>query len=241
MQNLFCRQRLIQLLLLLAVFQSVVTPSRADDPAPAAPVKFGPWKYLLGGPVKSLQKSPIKLLDQFEITGAFPKDSYLLNEVVCDGEWGMVKGALQQTSGRSAALHLGTAQDFELELGINAEGHGGWFMLFGFQNGHGYGIYNVNLKTSGSPWHISEFRGNAGIETTDREFARYICRGNESLTVRVVDSHFTLQIARRVLIENEELPAYSEGDIILGVYDTNYGPKPVKIYGARLRTPLNAP
>lgn len=206
-------------------------------PAKAAVVKFGPWKYVWGGQVKNWAKSPAKVLEQFEVTGAHAKHPYLLNEVVCDGEWGVTQGVLQQSNGRSAALLLGNAEDFELEAAVNAEGLGGWFLLFGFSEGHGYGIYNVNLKTSGSPWHLSEFRGNKGIESTDREFARYICRGNETLKVRIVNSRLSVQVNRRTLIEEEELPAYTTGDIILGTYDTNYGPKPLKIYGLRLRTP----
>ncbi len=209
----------------------------AKPQAKAAAVKFGPWKYLWGGPVKAWAKSPAKVLEQFEITGAHAKHPYLLNEVVCDGEWRATQGVLQQVNGRSAALLLGTAEDFELEAALNAEGLGGWFLLFGLQDGHGYGIYNVNLKTSGSPWHLAEFRGHKGIESTDREFARYICRGNETLKVRVANSKLSVQMNRRVLIEEEELPTYDNGDIILGTYDTNYGPKPLKLYGLRLRTP----
>lgn len=203
-------------------------------------VKFGAWEYLYGGPVKSLAKSPLKTLDQFRITGAEAKHPFLLNEVVCDGRWQTSKGALQQADGRSAALLLGEANSFELEAGVNAEGEGGWFLLFGLTEGHGYGVYNVTLRESGSPWHLSEFRNYEGVEATDREIARYACRGNEALYVRVVDGKLSVKINRRVLIEDEPLPNYEGGEVILGTYDTNYGPKPLKIYGLRLRRPMAA-
>jgi len=201
-------------------------------------IKFGGWEYLYGGPVKSLAKSPLKTLDQFQVTGANPRDPYLLNEVVCDGRWEISQGALQQADGRSAALKLGAAGNFELEAGIKAEGTGGWFLLFGLENGHGYGVYNVTLRESGSPWRICEFRNNEGVESTDREFARYDCRGNEALHLRVVDGQLSLKINRRMLLRDEPLPNYTSGEIILGTYDTNYGPKPLKIYGLRLRRSL---
>lgn len=229
--------RTIRLVLILITMNALLLNTTTAQDA-ETPVKLGPWKYLYGGPVKSLKQSPVEFLEGFEITGAHAKHPFRLNEVICDGEWGLVKGALQQTSGRSAALKLGTAEDFELELGLNAEGEGGWFLLFGFNDGKGFGIYNVNMRTSGSPWFLTEFVRNQGIEETDHEFARYVCRGNEPVSVKVINGQLSLQVSRRVLLDQEELPGYAGGDLILGTYDTNYGPKPLKIFGIRMRTAL---
>ncbi|TWT60370.1 hypothetical protein Pan54_10840 [Rubinisphaera italica] len=206
-------------------------------------IKMGPWEYLYRASPKitvsqtDLEKYPLEVMTDFEFSGELEKDIFRLNHVIVDGTWGIAQGALHQASGRSAALKLGTAKDFELEMGINAEGEGGWYLLYGFKEGQGHGLYNVTLRTSGSPWFISQFARSKGIEASDIEIARYECRGNEPLTVSVIDGKLTAQINRRVLIEDQELPNYEEGDIILGTYDTKYGPKPLKIYGIRLRRP----
>ncbi len=238
--NSKCWRKCLSLLVVWLFFLPAVSQGQPENSEALTKVKLGPWRYLYGGPAKSLKKSSLEVLESFELTGAYPKDSNLLNQVFSDGEWGIREGALQQISGRCAVLKLATTDHFELEMGANAEGFGGWFLLMGYDQGHGYGIYNVNLKTSGSPWRISEFRGEKGIADTDREFIRYACRGNEAFKLRVINRQLTLQINRRTLLE-EDLPAYSKGDLILGTYDTQYGPKPLKIYGMRIRTAQEAP
>ncbi|MBL4884211.1 MAG: hypothetical protein JKY95_06725 [Planctomycetaceae bacterium] len=183
------------------------------------------------------EKSPLKSLDEFTITGAYEKHVNRLNQVVCDGQWGISQGVLSQISGRAAAIKIGRAKEFELEAGIQAEGVGGWFIVFGYDQGHGYGVYNVTMNQSGSPWFITEFRDGKGILDSDKELVRYECKGKETLKLRVVNEKVSLSIGNRKIMEDVELAGIHEGDIILGTYDTKYGPKPVKIYGIRLRTP----
>ena len=226
---------LLAAMLLLLLSGSVATAQVAK------PVKYGPWKVYIAGNSKAAKQPQFEVLQDFELTGAHAKHPFRLNQVVSDGTWGMSKGALQQTGGRSAVLKFPSVEDFEMEMGLNAEGDGGWFILFGYKEGHCYGLYNVTMRTSGSPWFLSEFRGHVGLEETDREVARYQCRGNESLKMKVESGKLTLQIDRRVLIDQEELPNYQGGEILLGTYDTNYGPKPLKIYGLRIREAAAAP
>jgi hypothetical protein len=230
-----CQPASVWLCLLAASLLLINSPSAAN--CQDKPVKYGPWKTYLGGNSKAAANQPkFEVLQDFELTGAHSKHPFRLNEVLSDGTWGMSKGALQQTGGRSAVLKFpAVEQDFELEMGMNAEGDGGWFILVGYQEGHCYGLYNVTMRTSGSPWFLSEFRGNMGIENTDREVARYQCRGNEPLKLKVEAGKLTLQIDRRVLVDQEELPNYQGGEILIGTYDTTYGPKPLKLYGIRIR------
>ncbi len=224
------------------LFVCFVSSTDAAKPPKKPQVKFGKWQYLFRASsndfgTKSLPgNSIIKPLEKFTIKGVHEKDVNRLNHVICDGRWGISQGVLTQLSGRAAAIKLGRADNFELEAGIDAKGIGGWFLLFGYDEGHGYGIYNVTLKTSGSPWFLTEFRDQKGVEGTDREIGRYESRGKESLKLRVFDGKVTMSIGNRMLLENVELTSLHEGDIILGTYDTQYGPKPVKIYGLRLRT-----
>ncbi len=205
-------------------------------------VKFGKWQYLFRASSKAIgtkplpPKSKIQPLKDFVITGVYEKDVNRLNHVICDGQWGTSRGVLRQISGRAAAIKLGHEKNFELEAGVDATGIGGWFLLFGYDDGHGYGIYNVTLKTSGSPWFITEFRNKKGVAGSDYEIGRYESRGKEALKLRVIGNKVSMSIGNRLLLDEVELASVHDGDIILGTYDTQYGPKPVKIYGIRLRS-----
>lgn len=187
------------------------------------------------GVLRLPKSSPLEVLEDFEITGPKLNDPFLLGKSKVDGDWGIVNGLVQQVSGRHAALKLGRGENFEFEGVLRAEGVGGWYILVGWDKGHGYAIYNVNLKVSGSPWHVCEFRGGTGIDDTHEELNRYECRGAEGFRMSVVDGTLNLQINTTQVIEDLELPNYHEGDIILGTYDTKYGPKPVKIQSLRIR------
>lgn len=214
---------------------------RADEPA--EPVKFGPWEVLYRGSSKQTSKKPefgksnLKVIESFELDGEKKKDPFRFNQLRLDGNWAITQGVLHQAEGRSAALSLGEAEDFELEIGMNAEGEGGWFLLFGYSEGNGQGLYNVNLRQSGSPWFVIRFARGEGVVDSDQEVARYECRGAEPLLVKVVNGRLSAQISRRTLIEDHELTDYKAGEIILGTYDTNYGPKPLKLMGIRIRRP----
>lgn len=231
--------RLIALFLILVLLPLSVLPGVDKKTA----TRFGKWQYLFRASSKHVgigplpEDLPIQSLDEFSITGVHvKKDVNRLNHVLCDGQWGISRGVLTQISGRAAAIKLGRAEEFDLEAGIEAEGTGGWFILFGYNRGHGYGVYNVTLRTSGSPWFFTEFEDEKGVAETDRELVRYECKGKESLRLRVVNNKVSLSIGNQKIMDQVELGALHEGDIILGTYNSQYGPKPVKIYGIRMRT-----
>ncbi len=187
------------------------------------------------GTIPLPEKIPFEVVDDLEFTGPFENHPFLMGNVKIDGEWAVVDGYLTRSAGRNAAIKLAKADQFELEGRINAEGLGGWFILLGWEDGNGYAIYNVNMKTSGSPWHICEFRGGSGIESTHQETARYECRGVEAFRLRVADDLVTLQVETTKILENYPLRNYNPGQVIIGTYDTKYGAKPVKIQSLRLR------
>ncbi len=221
------------------------TKSKKAKPAPDEPVEMAigeKWhvSYFNPNPRPGTLSLPAKLpfavVDDLEISGPFPNDPFLLGTVKVDGEWGLVDGYLTRTAGRNAAIMLGTTDQFELEGKLNVEGLGGWFMLLGWGEGHGYAVYNVNLKTSGSPWHVCEFRGGEGIESTHKEVTRYECRGLEGFRMRVDQDMLNLQVETTKLIENYPLDNYHPGQVIIGTYDTKYGAKPLKIASLRIRS-----
>ncbi len=189
----------------------------------------------LPGTIPLPEQTPFKVLDDLEFTGPFENDPFLLGRVKVDGQWALIDGFLARSAGRNAAIKVAKADQFELEGKINAEGLGGWFMLLGWADGNGYAIYNVNLKTSGSPWHICEFRGGEGIESTHQETSRYECRGVESFRLRVNDDQVSMKIETTMILENYPMRNYNLGDVIIGTYDTKYGAKTLKIQSLRLR------
>ncbi len=187
--------------------------------------------------VKPLPKSgPLTNLAELKLTGSMKQDRFHLGEFAINGEFGLQDGLLARMAGRNAAVQLvSEVGDFELEGQIHTESLGGWFWLVGWKDGHGYGIYNVTLKTSGSPWFLSEFRGGNGIAETHQEINRYEWRGVESLRMSVISNRLTLQVGTAVLAREVELPGYHSGAVIVGTYDTPYGPRELRVQGLRYR------
>ena len=180
------------------------------------------------------KNSPLEVLTDFEVTGPRPGHPFEFGEFKSIGRWGEMRGALQ-TSGKNAVLRIARAEDFTLEGQFFGEGLGGWFLLVGWDTGHGYGLMNVTLKESGSPWLISEFRDSKAIEPTYTELHRLNWKGVQPLRLTVADKKLSLQVGKEVVAEEFELPNYHEGDIILGTYDTRYGPKQARIHSLRIR------
>lgn len=183
------------------------------------------------------KKSPFQAVDPgFKFTGPAPNDPFLLGDVTIDGTWAIMNGMVQQVDGRNAALIVAQGENFELQGLMDASGVGGWFFLVGWKGGHGYAIYNVKLKTSGSPWLTSEFRGGKGLAETNKEFIRFECKGKEPVLLSVKNKKLNLQIGRVKLAIDKELPNYHAGSILIGTYDTRYGPKKLKIQSLRIRS-----
>lgn len=213
----------------------------ADEAAPVELLSSKKWHvaFLNPRPLPGVEplpaKPPFEVVTALEFTGPFENHPFLLGHVKVDGTWAIIDGYLTRSAGRNAALKLATADQFELEGRLNNEGLGGFFLLLGWEEGHGYAVYNCNLKTSGSPWHVCEFRGGSGVESTHQETARYECRGVEAFRLRVADDLLTMQIETTKILENFPLRNYNAGQVIIGTYDTKYGAKPLKIQSLRLR------
>ncbi len=201
------------------------------------------WKVLFRGRPRHRgtaalpNDSPLKTLQPFEFQGPRPGDPFLLGKFAADGQWGVHNGELARIDGKNAAVQLVEADDFDLQAVVRADGLGGWFCLIGWddQSGEGYAVYNVTLKVSGSPWLVVHFRDRRGDEETHREFARLDWKGYQPLVLRVANKSLSLQVGRQVLAKNLALPDYRQGRVILGTYDTRYGPKAVRIRSLRMR------
>ncbi len=181
------------------------------------------------------EDSRLEPLDTLDLEGLPKADINLIGHYGIDGDWGVDRGWIRQTSGSTAALKLATAEDFEFDGQVNAAGLGGWFLLFGWRDNHGYIIYNVQLKTSTSPWLLCEIRGGEFIPETHRELTRYSWGGSLVTKLSVQDKRVTLRAGKRRIASDVELPNYHAGDVIIGTYKSQYGPKKLRLGNLRIR------
>lgn len=181
------------------------------------------------------ESAPLKSLSELELTGPEPGHPFVLGEFAVDGRWGIVDGAVARVEGTNAALLLGRAENFELEGLIEMGDVGGWFLLIGWDQGRGYSIINIGFRESPSPWFITEYRGAAAIADAHQQVARHTWRRQQALRLAIKDRQLNLSVGPVAVLKQQMLANYSAGDIILGVYDTRYGPRSVRIHSLRIR------
>ncbi len=175
------------------------------------------------------KKAKLQQLDSLDFIGPRPSHPFVLGNFSSDGEWGVVNGYLQVISGKNAALQIAWADEFRLEGIMEMANFGGWFLLLGWEEGRGFAVHNVTMKESGSPWFITEFRGGKAIEDRTQEFGKYEWKGEMPFRVTVVNERLTFEIGRYKLFNEQLIEGYTPGQIILGTYDTRYGPRPLRV------------
>jgi len=178
---------------------------------------------------------PLKSLDDLQLTGPGQGHKYVLGQYASDGKWGTVDGAIQPIEGRNAALKLATARNFELEGTMELGELGGWFMLVGWNQGRGYSLINIGFRESTSPWFITEYRGSSAILEAHQEVGKFEWRREQTMHLTVRDQELNLVVGKVKVLDRQKLSNYDTGDVVLGVYDTNYGPRPMRILSLRMR------
>ncbi len=167
-----------------------------------------------------------------------PAHPFVLGNFAVDGRFGVVNGGLQLVKGHSAALQLlDEAGSFELQGRIAMKDYGGWFMLVGWnaENGNGYAIHSCTMRESGSPWFITEMRGFKAVEGTNQELRHFDWKRTQETNIQVNEGKLTVRLGPSTVLDAEVLPNYQTGQVIFGVYDTRYGPRPVRIESLRAR------
>lgn len=183
----------------------------------------------------------VRSLTDLQFTGPMPGHPYVLGNFESDGRWGLIDGYLQTVDGKNSALELCWADGFELEGIIEHAQFGGWYLLLGWDQERGYSLSNVKFKTSGSPWFLAEMRGGKSIADRTLEFDDFEWKGAQPFKLSVKNKQLTLIVGRTAVIETE-IAAYQPGKVIVGVHDTNYGPKLMRIKSLRVRAvPNSAP
>jgi hypothetical protein len=200
------------------------------------------WIVLINPAAKIRGKRPlpekglVQSLPELRFTGPKPKHPFVLGEFAADGEFGLVDGALQLTSGGSAAVQLPEADEFELEGIMEHTEFGGWFMAVGWGQGRGYVLSNVTLKDSGSPWFLSELRGGAAIQDGTEDLEHFEWLRSQPFRLNVSKKELTLEVGERTVADHVTMPNYEKGRVLLGVYDTRYGPKKLRVHSMRMRS-----
>jgi hypothetical protein len=234
---------IVGLVLAFVSSSNAAPPAESGEKPTAKPKLDTNWHVLVADSLRRTrsrlralpENAPIKPLSDFELTGPKPGDSFQLGNFVTDGKWGIQDGGVVRIDGRNAALKLGRAENFELEGNIELGEEGGWFLLVGWDEGRGYSIMNIGFRESPSPWFITEYRGSAAITDAHQEVAKHAWRNEQALSLTVKQQELNLKVGKVSVLKQQMLPNYAEGDIILGVYDTKYGPRPLRIRSMRIR------
>ncbi|MEZ6058713.1 MAG: hypothetical protein R3C01_18580 [Planctomycetaceae bacterium] len=185
------------------------------------------------------ENSVVKNLPELKFQGPEKGHPFLLGEFAADGDWCLVDGGIQLKEGKHAALRLANAVNFELEGSIAVKDFGGLFLLCGWNNpdAKGYCIQNIQLKQSDAPWYICEMEGTTAVSGTNQKFSQVEWKKLQPVKITVKEQKLTIQIGTAKLMNEESLANYGGGDIILGVHDTRYGPRPIRIESLRIRLP----
>lgn len=190
------------------------------------------WTVLFPTPP---QKTTLRPLPEFSINGPHPGHAFYLGQFDADCSWKVDDGLLQP-DGKNAALSLGEGENFVMEGRLDASGLGSWFLLVGDVDGRGYGLWNTTMIESGSPWGLFEYRGDRAIDGTAVDIESYEWKGEQPFRLTVQDHAMTLEVGRRKVIDAVPMPNYTAGRVILGAYDTRYGPKKLKLRSLRVRS-----
>jgi hypothetical protein len=159
----------------------------------------------------------------------------LLGQFAINGEFGIAGGLLTRVTGANAAIEVAEAENFELEGMIQAEGTGGWFILVGWKDGTGHALFQIGTRTSGCPWFHCYFKEGVADKDSHVEFGRIEWKGPQPLALSVNDKAVTLKVGTSKLANQLALRDYTPGGILIGTYDTQYGPRNVQIQSLRIK------
>lgn len=175
--------------------------------------------------------------EPFALEGPFPDEPNLLGSFDCTGRFVVQNGALRRVGDDDALLRLPAADEFELEGNVELKQLGGWLILVGWDEDtrSGYAVYHVQLKTSGAPWHVCEFKNGRAVTDFDREILRQEVAGEGPIDVRVADKKLSLTLAGTPVLKDLPLSDYRGGRVMIGTYRSRYGPKDISFFSLRMR------
>lgn len=147
-------------------------------------------------------------------------------------------GGLTAPTENTAALHLMTGENFDVDAVIDSSGTGGMFFLVGWTGHSGYLVNQITLKSS-EVWLIYEYQSQHAkfVEFKRVPNVRW-GEGYKPVSLNVQDKKLTMKVGDGFVVNELELPGYLPGHVVLGTSATSYGAKPLKIRSMRLRRTL---
>ena len=225
---------------------SLMTPSEVAAENPQPPVRSitsapppGELYYAANQPplqrlalFRKLRAETVSPL-RFEGPGG---DRNIIGHYQPNGHWRIdPQGLLFSEDKQSAALSLGRHADFELRADLEADGLGGWFVLFGWTGQKGNLLYNITLQKT-SVWYLYEAE-NGKFVNRKQGLSNYRWTGRQSFRMRVVERSLQVRVGEQLLTEQSELPASLSGEVYLGTADTQYGPMRLRIERLEIAKP----
>lgn len=229
-------------LMLLAAPLFSEEPEKDEPPEPAPRVTAGKkWTVLHrtlpkdGADAPLPASAPVVPYSGFKLVGPDPGHPFKFGNFESGSEWGAGQTGLHPIHEKDAALVLAAADAFDLEGVASAEGTGGWFFLLGWKEGHGYVLYNITMKQSGSIWVLFEVRDGKAVPGSNREVSRTPWKGYQPFTLSVQKNALQFKVGSDVIGKDVPLPNYHEGTLMLGMYVTKHGAKPLRVQSLRIR------
>ena len=99
----------------------------------------------------------------------------------------------------------------------------------------GYCLYQPQLRVSGGPFHLCRIEKGKTVPDSDREISNVDLNGEGALRMRVLDKELSLQVLDHLIVHDYTLKHYQPGHIMIGTYDSRYGPKKLGIGSLRIR------
>jgi hypothetical protein len=78
-------------------------------------------------------------------------------------------------------------------------------------------------------------RGASAVADATQQLVKHDWNRQQPFRVTVKDKKFTLEVGKKKVINEQPIDNYSPGRVLLGVYDTRYGPKKLRILSMRMR------
>ncbi|HWL09277.1 MAG TPA: hypothetical protein VNQ76_12795 [Planctomicrobium sp.] len=141
---------------------------------------------------------------------------------------------MQSGTGNGALLKVAEGKDITLTFDIDFQGAGGWCLLWGMKGGTGHGFWNHQLRVSGAH--------NCLISSVDGELKQpinldtpYEFKGPTRVGLSIQeDGQVTLASGSKTIFsESYDLP--DDGDVLIGTWSNQYGPRPIKIHRIHLK------
>lgn len=195
------------------------------------------WEVVIPPNLASKKKPFYTSLQKLDFDGGGKGRLHELSQYSIDGEFSWTIGGVERVGGQRAALSFGKFDDFTFEANAEYGREGASFFLIGWNDETkcGYLITDCQLRKT-CAWNLLELKDGVPIPTSYKLISSEVrINGRNDFHLSVNDSEFSFSVGKTVLIRDYKLPNYREGSFIWATYPNGYGPRPIKIFAARIR------